>query len=83
MLNQDTRDVGLMQAIEDLEETASLIAQTFIVPRHGLIFERSGDSMAVYDGNRRIDRVTLPAATGQALLEAIDAWELDRYLEVA
>lgn len=83
MPDNSTMGGSLIDAVLNLESTAAAVAREFRVARHGLIFERSGDSMAVFDGNRRIDRVDLPFATEQAFLEAIDAWELARYVEVA
>lgn len=74
---------SLLDAVLDLEEAASHVAQTFRIPRHGLVFERSGDSMAVYDGQLRLDRVTFSPSTEQGFLAAIDAWELARYMGAA
>lgn len=48
--------------------------EQFHIQRSGLAFERSGDSMAVFQNGYRIDRWSLNEASESAFLEAVDLW---------
>lgn len=82
MHQQDSAPAGgLLDAVVNL---ATIAESVFTVRRNGLIFEKSGDSMAVFDGPHRIDRVSLRDDSERVFLHAIDLWLLNRYMaEVA
>lgn len=46
--------------------------EIFVVSKDGLRYERSGDSIAIFNEYGRIARYDLPAATEAAFLKAVD-----------
>lgn len=79
-----TSEGGLLECLEAAAQLAWLADPTVNIYRHGLRFEKSGDSLAVFDGEARLDRADLRENSERAFLEAVDLWLLNRYLaEVA